>query len=106
MPLEAEWAAYATKTYRNFGCISTSRVEGLHAQMKRYLINRLACLKQLGDAIRSRTEAMKREYDFKLVREMSRVTSTYKNTGMLRHIVLDVGFKALRMIYIQYQAAK
>ena len=57
-----EFAKWAIKRYRNFGTISTSRLESLHAQMKSYLINRLGSLKRLGDAIETFLDKKQSDY--------------------------------------------
>mgnify|MGYP003622928318 CR=1 FL=1 len=102
MPRIHEFAIWAIKRYRNFNIKSTSRLEGLHAQLKCYLINRLGSLKRLGDAIREWTFHKKNEYLKKLEQQGQKTKSIYKVTEILSLVVLDISWKALDEIWHQY----
>ena len=99
-----EFAKWAIKRYRNFGTILTSHLEGLHAQMKSYLINRLGSLKRLGDAIETFLDKKQSDYYTALENQGSKTKSAYKTTEMTMLVALDISWKALDLIWAQYSA--
>ena len=106
MPVAKEWARCYTKQYRNWGNISTSRLEGAHSQLKKFLVNRLASLKTLGEAIGTKTKQQVQAYREKLHKE-----ATYENTRFREHplteaIHMNVTRKAMEMTWDQLVAAE
>ena len=105
IPHLEEFATWAIVRNRNFNIRSTSRVEGLHAQMKQYLLNRLGSLKRLGDAIRTWTVQKEQDYQIQLQDNGQRVTVDHKTTPMFMGIAFDISWKALELMWKQYTQA-
>ena len=95
MPLAKEWASAFTKSYRNWGVISTSRLEGAHSQLKRHLVNRLSSLKVLQDAIQKRVASQIMIYHEKLHKESKYEVARYREHPLVAGIHMHMACKAL-----------
>ena len=106
MPLAKEWASAFTKSYRNWGVISTSRLEGAHSQLKRHLANRLSSLKVLQDAIQKRVASQIMIYHEKLHKESKYGVTRYREHPLVAGIHMHMARKALETLWPQLQSAE
>ena len=104
VPWRHEFALFATRNYRNYGIRATSRTESSHAELKKYLKNRLADLHRLYLAIQTMMENKKERYEAQLARERAGRLPKYTRIA-LNPLCLRVSFKALELIYQQYLPA-
>ena len=102
MPFETEFATYATRKYRNFGIQSTSRTESSHAELKRYLKNRLVDLKGLLEAIQTTMTKKRERFESQLAKEKATRFPKHIRVTILNPLCLKVSTAALEKIYQQY----
>ena len=101
-----QWATHSTRSFRNFGITSTSRTEGLHAQLKRFLSNRLASLSKLGAAIVLFIDKQHSRYSTSLAKQDTKFCPKHRNTPVMRLVLFEIGWKAKEMVWQQYVAAR
>ena len=102
MPYETEFAIYATKKYRNFGILSTSRTESSHAELKNHLRNRLSDLRRLLDGILTTMIKKRERFESKLAKEKATSLPKHSRVTILNPLCLKISNAALEKIYQQY----
>lgn len=105
VPYTHEFALWSIKNYLNFGIRATSRTESSHAELKRYLRNRLCDLRQLLNAIQAMMMRRKERYESQLAKEKMTRLPVYTRIMVLSPLCLKISFKALELLYQQYQTA-
>ena len=86
--------------------MSTSRVEGAHSQLKRYLINRLSSLKTLHEAIEKRVAAQVTAYRERLHKQSKFEVARFREHPLTAKIHMNVTNEALTMLWPQLEAAE
>ena len=105
MPWIHEFAVFATNEYRNYGIRATSRTESAHAELKRYLKNRLADLHRLYSATENMMKRKQQLFETQLAKEQAERLPKYTRIAFLNPICLRVSYKAMDVIYQQYLQA-
>ena len=105
LPWRYEFALFATRNYKNYGIRATSRTESSHAELKRYLKNRLADLRRLYSAIEMMMTQKIKRYEVQLAKEKSERLPKYTRIALLNPLCLRVSSKALELIHQQFNQA-
>lgn len=105
MPFRAEWAEYSVQSLRNYGIRVTSRTEGAHAELKRFLRNNRANLFQLHTCI---LELLKRKtdaYNQAIANALSKAWAKYDSKPVINGLSRVICKRALEEIYQQWLRA-
>lgn len=104
LPIRYEFAYFAIKNHRNFGIRVTSRTEGSHSVLKRFLKNRHSTLFDLLRAIEEVLTRFKERYHAKLQEETTKRVTKY-NHSIMGLLWYNVSFAALGFIHAQLEIA-
>jgi len=102
IPVRLQFATYSVKNLRNYGLKVTSRTEGSHADLKRYLKNRLSTLQGLHREIINLTRRKQTAYIQAVEEELNRRRYPYQTMAIYQEIKNKVSKKALQLIHQQY----
>ena len=106
IPWRAQWARFATTTYRNYGIYSSSRVESTHAELKRLLTTPLSGLFELYRTVKQLVCTKRSKYLLQHRKEDTIAYVSMENTAMVKPLSRTIGRVALREVHSQYVQAK
>ena len=100
-PLRSKFVSAWTNQYRHLGSTSTSRCEGMHAQIKKYIVSSRADLLQVFNALKLAVE--KQQSEIKLMISQQKIANYFRFNQFFVRVKNKVSVHALDMVLKQLQ---
>jgi hypothetical protein len=101
-----QWASYAIRWLRNYGIKVTSRTEGAHAELKKYLKNNRADLNQLHQCILTMLTRKIARFNGAIEEGLRKAWSPYNSKSVIGSLCRVISKRALKELYEQYKKAE